>query len=141
MQPTSALSHLPDAPRAERKSDPVALHPSSGAEDPVRLATVHIELAALMVDDSDAAVEFFVRALGFDLVEDSPSLTNDGRPKRWVVVRPPGAATGLLPAKADGRAQTRAVGQQTAGRVGFFLHVEDIDAAYNRMTAAGVQFV
>jgi catechol 2,3-dioxygenase-like lactoylglutathione lyase family enzyme len=67
---------------------------------------VHIELAALMVDDYDAAVEFFVRALGFDLVEDSPSLTNDGRPKRWVVVRPPGAATGLLPAKADGRAQT-----------------------------------
>ena len=48
----------------------MALHPSSGAEDPVRLATVHIELAALMVDDSDAAVEFFVRVLGFDLVED-----------------------------------------------------------------------
>ena len=119
----------------------MALHPSSGAEDPVRLATVHIELAALMVDDYDAAVEFFVRALGFDLVEDSPSLTNDGRPKRWVVVRLPGAVTGLLPAKADGRAQTRAVGDQFAGRAGFLLRVDDFDDAFRRMASAGVEFV
>jgi len=43
-----------------------------------------------------------VEALGFELVEDSPSLTNDGRPKRWVVVRPPGGRTGVLLARADG---------------------------------------
>ena len=102
---------------------------------------MHIELAALMVDDSDAAIEFFVRALGFDLVEDSPSLTNDGRPKRWVVVRPPGAATGLLPAKADGRAQTRAVGDQFAGRAGFLLRVDDFDDAFRLTAPAGVEFV
>jgi len=102
---------------------------------------VHIELAALMVDDSDAAIEFFVRALGFDLVEDSPSLTNDGRPKGWVVVRPPGAATGLLPAKADGRAQTRAVGDQFAGRAGFLLRVDDFDDAFRLTAPAGVEFV
>ncbi len=29
-------------------------------------------------------------------------VTNDGRARRWVVVRPPGAATGLLLAQADG---------------------------------------
>ena len=77
----------------------------------------------------------------FELVEDSPSLTNDGRPKRWVVVRPPGAVTGLLLARADGAEQLAVVGSQTAGRVGFFLHVEDFDTAFARMTSAGVEFV
>ena len=57
---------------------------------------MHLDLVALVVDDYDQAIHFFTTALGFDLVEDSPSVTNDGRPKRWVVVRPPGAATGLL---------------------------------------------
>src|SRR6266699_1276655 len=94
-----------------------------------------------MVDDYDAAVEFFVRALGFDLVEDSPTLTNDGRPKRWVVVRPPGAATGLLLARAAGEDQAAMVGRQAAGRVGFFLHVEDFGAADARMSSAGVRFL
>ncbi len=75
----------------------------------------------MIVDDYDDAIRFFVNALGFELVEDSPSLTNDGRPKRWVVVRPPGATTALLLAQADGERQTRAVGDQFAGRIGLFL--------------------
>jgi predicted enzyme related to lactoylglutathione lyase len=75
-------------------------------------------------------------------VEDSPALTTSGgRPKRWVVVRPPGAATGLLLARADGERQAAAVGNQVAGRVGFFLRVEDFDAAYARMMSADVEFV
>jgi predicted enzyme related to lactoylglutathione lyase len=57
------------------------------------------------------------------------------------VVRPPGAATGLLLARADGKRQAAAIGNQAAGRVGFFLRVEDFDAAYARMTSAGVEFV
>jgi len=57
---------------------------------------VHLEHVTVVVADYDSAIEFFVGALGFDLVEDSPSLTNDGRPKRWVVVRPPRAATSLV---------------------------------------------
>ena len=93
------------------------------------------------MEDYDAAIDYFVRALGFDLIEDSRSVTNDGRPKRWVVVRPPGSATGLLLARADGPVQTAAVGNQVAGRVGFFLRVEDFLAAHQRMTAAGVHFV
>ena len=64
-----------------------------------------IELVTIVVEDYDVAIAFFVDALGFDLVEDSPSVTNDGRPKRWVVVRPPGGGTGLLLAQADGDAQ------------------------------------
>lgn len=101
----------------------------------------HLELVTVIVDDYDAAISFFVDALGFSLIEDSPSATNDGRPKRWVVVRPPGARTGLLLAAADGERQQSAVGNQTAGRVGFFLRVDDFTASYTRMTAAGVQFL
>ena len=100
----------------------------------------HLELVALVVRDYDAAIRFFVDVLRFDLVEDTPSLTNDGRPKRWVVVRPPGGQTGLLLARADGEEQTGVVGRQFAGRVGMFLRVDDFDAAYQRMVDAGVRF-
>jgi catechol 2,3-dioxygenase-like lactoylglutathione lyase family enzyme len=102
---------------------------------------VRIDLVAVIVDEYDPAIAFFTGVLGFELVEDSPSLTTDGRPKRWVVVRPPGAQTGLLLARADGERQAAAVGDQVAGRVGFFLRVDDFDAAYRRMTEAGVTFV
>ena len=101
----------------------------------------HLELVALVVRDYDAAIRFFVDVLRFTLVEDTPSLTNDGRAKRWVVVRPEGGRTGVLLARADGEQQARAVGQQFAGRVGMFLRVDDFDGAYRRMVAAGVQFV
>ena len=58
-----------------------------------------------------------------------------------MVVRPPGAQTGILLAKADGADQSAVVGRQLAGRVGFFLRVDNFDAAHARMTAAGVEFV
>ena len=102
---------------------------------------MHLEQVAVVVEDYDEAIAFFTDALGFELVEDSPCLTNDGRPKRWVVVRPPGAQTGLLLARADGDEQAAAVGRQFAGRVGLFLRVDDFDAAYERMRAAGVELV
>jgi catechol 2,3-dioxygenase-like lactoylglutathione lyase family enzyme len=102
---------------------------------------MRLEQITVIVEDYDQAIGFFTGALDFDLIEDSPSLTNDGRPKRWVVVRPPGAQTGILLARADGPRQASAVGNQMAGRVGFFLRVDDFDAAFERMTAAGVEFV
>ena len=101
----------------------------------------HLGLVALVVKEYDPAIDFFVRILGFELVEDVPALTNDGRPKRWVVVRPPGAESGILIARADGEEQERIVGNQFAGRVGFFLQVDDFDAAHERMVATGVTFV
>jgi catechol 2,3-dioxygenase-like lactoylglutathione lyase family enzyme len=100
-----------------------------------------LSLVALVVKEYDPAIDFFVRVLRFELVEDAPSLTNDGRPKRWVVVRPPDATTGILIARADGEEQERIVGNQFAGRVGFFLQVDDFSASYDRMVAAGVTFV
>jgi catechol 2,3-dioxygenase-like lactoylglutathione lyase family enzyme len=102
---------------------------------------MRLSLAAIVVDDYDEAIAFFVKTLGFELVEDSPALTTaGGRPKRWVVVRPPGAQTGLLLARADGPEQAGVVGRQVAGRVGFFLEVEDFGEAFARMSQAGVEF-
>lgn len=102
---------------------------------------MHLESFAMIVRDYDDAIAFFVDALGFELVEDSPATTNDGRPKRWVVVRPPHAETGLLLARADGETQARAAGKQFAGRVGLFLRVDDFEASRQRMLEHGVEFV
>jgi catechol 2,3-dioxygenase-like lactoylglutathione lyase family enzyme len=100
-----------------------------------------IELVTLVVRTYDEAIAFFVNVLDFTLVEDSPSLTNSGKPKRWVVVRPPLGETCLLLAQADGDDQISAVGNQTGGRVGFFLRVADFDATYQKMVDAEVKFV
>jgi catechol 2,3-dioxygenase-like lactoylglutathione lyase family enzyme len=97
-----------------------------------------VALVTIVVADYDEAIAFYTKVLGFELAEDTPSETNDGRSKRWVVVRPPLAETGLLLAKADGDAQSAAIGNQTAGRVGFFLRVDDFDETYARLQAAGV---
>jgi catechol 2,3-dioxygenase-like lactoylglutathione lyase family enzyme len=101
----------------------------------------HLQQVAIVVRDYDAAIRFFVDVLDFELVEDVPSLTNDGRPKRWVVVRPRGGQTGILLARADGEKQAAVVGEQFAGRVGLFLRVDDFDATCARLLAAGVEFV
>ncbi len=102
---------------------------------------MRISSVSLVVDDYDRAIAFFVDVLGFELVEDSPPLTNDGREKRWVVVRPPEAGTDVLLAQADGERQVAAAGNQAGGRVGFFLQVDDFDAHYRRMVEAGVEFL
>ena len=134
-------------PRLHRPCTPARLFRAACAPRPRSPALLsraapmpHLELVALVVRDYDPAIAFFVDTLGFELIEDSPSLTNDGRPKRWVVVRPQGAVTGILLARADGPGQEALVGRQFAGRVGFFLSVDDFDAAHARLVAAGVTF-
>ena len=99
---------------------------------------MHLDLVTVVVRDYDEAVAFFVDVLGFELTEDRPSMTEDGRPKRWVAVRPPGGGSGLLLARAGDDEQAAVVGRQTAGRVGFFLRVEDFDAVFGRLVEAGV---
>jgi catechol 2,3-dioxygenase-like lactoylglutathione lyase family enzyme len=101
----------------------------------------NLELVALVVRDYEPAIRFFVDVLKFELVEDTPSQTTDGRPKRWVIVRPTGAQTGILLARADGERQVSVIGQQFAGRVGLFLRVEDFDASYQGMVDDGVRFL
>ena len=101
----------------------------------------YLQQVAIVVRDYDAAIRFFVDVLDFELIEDVPSLTNDGRPKRWVVVGPRGGETRILLARADGEKQSAVVGEQFAGRVGLFLRVDDFDSTYARLLAAGVEFV
>ncbi|KAA8649494.1 uncharacterized protein ATNIH1004_002165 [Aspergillus tanneri] len=102
-----------------------------------------LQLVALIVHDYDPAISFFVNKLGFELVEDKPSFTTDGRPKRWVVVRPPGSLpqTGILLARADSPEQSATVGRQFAGRVGLFWRVDDFQGTYNRLCSHGIQFI
>ena len=98
-----------------------------------------IALVTLVVDDYDEAIGFYTGAVGFRLVEDEPR--PDG--SRWVVVRPDDreAGTDLLLARARGEAQRDRVGDQTGGRVGFFLHTDDFARDHARMLAAGVSFL
>lgn len=98
-----------------------------------------IALVTLVVADYDEAIAFYVGKAGFTLAEDTPQSAT----KRWVVVTPGdgNSGTGLLLAKADGDRQQGAVGNQTGGRVGFFLHTDDFARDHARMTAAGVEFL
>lgn len=93
---------------------------------------------ALVVADYDEAIDFYVRKLGFVLVED----TVLSPVKRWVRVAPPdGGDCCILLAKAANDEQKSRVGNQTGGRVFLFLHTDDFRRDYNRFTAAGVRFV
>ncbi|MFH9979117.1 VOC family protein [Streptomyces sp. NPDC017179] len=97
-----------------------------------------IALVTLVVDDYDEAIRFYTGALGFRLAEDAPR--PDG--SRWVVVEPgDGTGTALLLARARTGAQQARVGDQTGGRVGFFLHTGDFARDHARMRAAGVTFL
>ncbi|MDN0199057.1 VOC family protein [Streptomyces sp. S.PNR 29] len=98
-----------------------------------------IALVTLVVADYDEAIRHYTEALGFRLAEDTPR--PDG--SRWVVVEAgaPGQGTALLLARARNEAERARVGDQTGGRVGFFLHTDDFARDHARMIAAGVTFL
>lgn len=99
------------------------------------MSTQSFAQVTLVVPDYDEAIAFYVGALGFDLVED----TDMGGGKRWVVVGPVGGAR-LLLAKAASPTQAAAIGNQTGGRVSFFLHTDDFTRCHEQFMAAGVTF-
>ncbi|HLT90317.1 MAG TPA: VOC family protein [Woeseiaceae bacterium] len=93
----------------------------------------------LVVRDYDEAIEFFVGKLGFRLVEDEYVPAQD---KRWVMVAPPGASgASLVLARASTDEQREAIGNQTGGRVAFFLETDDFRRDFDAMTRAGIRFV
>ena len=92
-------------------------------------------LVAFLANDYDEAKSFFIDKLCFSLVED----TDMGDGKRWVVVSSGGGAS-LLIAKADGEEQQASVGNQTGGRVGFFLTTDNFERDYTAWTERGVKF-
>ena len=102
----------------------------------MKQSIVHI---ALVVRDYDEAIDFYTQVLHFDLIEDTYQPEQD---KRWVVVAPPGSnGTSILLARASTPEQEAFIGNQTGGRVFFFLNSDDFWRDYNEMVAKGVEFV
>lgn len=96
-------------------------------------------LVTLIVDDYDRAKSFYCDVLGFECAFDTPL---DDHGKRWLVVRPKGGdGAGLLLALADGAAQQASIGNQTAGRVSFFLKTDDFARDHAAFQAHGVRFL
>jgi catechol 2,3-dioxygenase-like lactoylglutathione lyase family enzyme len=100
--------------------------------------TTALAAVTLVVREYDEAIDYFTRSLGFRLVEDSPLPGG----KRWVLVALEGSkAPKILLARASTPAEESAVGNQTGGRVGFFLHTTDFQRTYDRMRERGVRFL
>jgi catechol 2,3-dioxygenase-like lactoylglutathione lyase family enzyme len=96
-----------------------------------------IALITLVVADYDEAIAWYTGALGFTLIDDI-----DQGDKRWVVVGPTdGSAAALLLARASNDEQRARIGNQTGGRVGFFLNTDDFWRDHAAMTARGVTFL
>ena len=98
---------------------------------------MRLQAVTLVVPDYDEGIAFFVGKLGFDLIEDTPR----GEGKRWVMVAPKGGETRLLLAEGRGEHQRAAIGNQTGGRVGFFLETDDFDRDHAAFLARGVTFM
>ncbi len=98
----------------------------------------YLAFVAIVVNDYDEAKKYYCDTLGFQLIEDTPQ---DNGGKRWVVVAPYGnPQTRILLAKASSPEQSTRVGNQTGGRVAFFLHTDDFRRDFERFRAAGVKF-
>lgn len=90
-----------------------------------------------LVRDYDEAIQYFTRALRFELIED----TRLSDTKRWVLVAPPGSTeTCLLLARAATPEQESRVGDQAGSRVFLFLHTNDFRRDYEQMRSRGVMF-
>ena len=99
----------------------------------------HLALVSIVVRDYDEAIAFYTQSLGFDLVEDTRLPAEN---KRWVVVSPPGAQESrILLARASDADQAERIGNQTGGRVSFFLYTDDFRRDYEAYRARGVVFV
>ncbi len=96
-----------------------------------------LSLTTLLVGDYDEAIAFYVGTLGFELREDTLLAAE----KRWVVVAPPSAASGLLLARAVGDRQHRAIGDQSGGRVFLFLETDDFARDHIAYRERGVRFI
>ncbi len=95
-------------------------------------------LVTLVVDDYDRAKAFYCDSLGFECLQDE--VQPEG--KRWVVIKPKGGeGAALLLAQAASESQRAAIGNQTGGRVGFFLKTDDFARDHAAMKAKGVRFM
>jgi catechol 2,3-dioxygenase-like lactoylglutathione lyase family enzyme len=115
-----------------------ASRPGSTEDDGIEVSGErYLGLVTLVVRDYDEAIGYFTERLGFILVADRPI----ERGKRWVVVSPEKHGTALLLAKAADAQQAARVGDQTGGRVSFFLYTDNFQRDHQRMQRAGVEFI
>ena len=97
-----------------------------------------IATVTLVVRNYDEAISFFTQLLNFELLEDTPL----GHGKRWVVVRPRGGlGASLLLAQEANPEQASHIGNQTGGRVSFFLHTDDSWRDFREMQSQGIEFL
>ena len=98
-----------------------------------------IGYVAVVVEDYDEAIKFYVDTLGFSLIEDT---FIEAQNKRWVLVAPPGSTEAkLLLARAVGADQSSRIGNQTGGRVFLFLHTDDFWRDFKTYKSRGIDFV
>ena len=94
---------------------------------------------SVVVRDYDEAIDFYVKTLGFTLVEDTYIASQD---KRWVIVAPPGSTESrLLLARASNDEQASRIGNQTGGRVFLFLFTDDFWRDFRNYQGKGVVFI
>lgn len=96
---------------------------------------------ALVVEDYDDAIDFYVNKLHFTLIEDTYQPAQE---KRWVVIRPPGAepgSTATLLAKGQGEEQPSRIGNQTGGRVFLFLFTDDFDRDFANLLEKNITII
>ena len=92
-----------------------------------------------LVRDYREAIDYFVQALRFELLQDEP-LGSEG--KRWVRVAPAGGrGTALLLARAATVEQQASIGTQGGGRVFLFLQTDNFQQDYEGMKVRGVKFL
>ena len=92
----------------------------------------------VLVPSYDDGLAFFRDVLGFVVLEDTPLAA----PKRWVVVAPaPGAGSVMVLAIPSDERQRARIGDQTGGRVGFFLHSDNFWRDYENLLGRGVNFL
>ena len=92
----------------------------------------------VLVPSYDDGLSFFRDVLDFAVLEDTPLSPT----KRWVVLAPSPqtGATMVLAVPSDERQRAR-VGDQTGGRVGFFLHPSNFWADSEKRGKRGVRFL
>jgi len=101
------------------------------------VSTHSLVAVSVVVPDYDQAIAYYTGVLGFELTADE---AREGG-KRWVTVRPRGSACELLLARAASERQQTRIGDQTGGRVAFFLHTDDWARDHAAWSAKGVRFV
>lgn len=96
----------------------------------------HIHSATVLVTDQDAAIDFYVEALGWEKRTDE-TIEMDDASMRWIEVVPPGATTSVaLVRPGDVGAPPEAAGSYN----GLSVVADDVEETYDMLMERGVRF-